>query len=423
MSSRPRPFGRFERVLGPRTLRRLAGAILVGALAGWALVRGEQALGIEPPQALPFDPESARTLLSALVGGLITLAGFTFWMRSIVVQLISTQVSPRVLSAFLEDRFQENLLAFMMAAVVFAATVLGSLPEEGQGSTPALSVLAVLVVGLAALTALLYAMRSGIRTMQVGELIRRIAERGEQQLASAGDPRPQGPIPSREPDGTVQAEETGWLALVDYRAMEKRIPDGTLVTLDVEPGSFVTEGTRVGRVWTSDEADPELGPTLASYLALTRTRDEVERYASQVDWLVDIAERAISPTAVESATVHEVASHLGWLMERAIAVLPDRETEPTGNLLLPGWATNEEVTREAFSRLARNDHPSVMRILRGVLQDVLVRSGGPEESLKALRTLIQEVERRMEDAGDDGQRTSTEGTPSGPEERSEHPPA
>lgn len=390
MQSRPRPFGRSEPVLPSRTLRRLLGAVLVGALAGWALVRVDAALGLEPPGVLRFEPDSARSLLSALVGGLITLAGFAFWMRSIVVQLVSNQVSPRVLSAFLEDRFQENLLAFMAGAVVFTAAVLGSLPEEGSAA-PALSTVAALALGLAALTALLYAMRSGIRSMQVGELIRRIADRGARQLRMAGAPRPQGPVPSREPDGEVEAQETGWLALVDYDAIEEHLPDGAVVTLDVEPGEFVTEGSRIGRVWAPDGVGPHLGPALAPFLALTRTRDEMERYSSQVDWLVDIAERAISPTAVESATVHEVAAHLGWLLEEAISRQESHEEKPPGNLLLPDWATNEEVTRDAFRRLARNDHPSVLHTLAGTLGDVLARGAREGRSLNLVRELTEEI--------------------------------
>lgn len=394
MSQRRRPFGSSQRVLANRTLRRLLAAAGLGALVGWVLVRGEIALGVEPPGVVRFSPESSRSLLSSLLGGLITLAGFTFWVRSIVVQLVSTQISPRVLSTFLEDRFQEKLLAFMAGAVVFTATVLVALPEEegaGGGDSLAISVLAVLVVGLTALTGLLYSMRSGIRTMQVGELIRRIAERGAAQLDAAGAPRPEGPLPSRPPDGRLRASDTGWLGLVDYEALEAHIPDGTVVALDVEPGEFVTQGSPMGRIWTSTGEEPRLDAVLAPFLALTRTRDEVERYSSQVDWLVDIAERAISPTAVESATVHEVAAHLGWLLERAVVTDSSKKAEPEGNLLLPGWATNEGVTRDAFRRLARNEHPSVLESLTKVLGKVLGRLPEEGPSMEAIRRVKDEI--------------------------------
>jgi len=57
-----------------------------------------------------FGPESARVILSAIAGAMITVAGVTFSMTMLTLQLASSPLGPRMLRNFMGDRGNEIVL-------------------------------------------------------------------------------------------------------------------------------------------------------------------------------------------------------------------------------------------------------------------------------------------------------------------------
>jgi uncharacterized membrane protein len=374
------------------TLTRLLGGIAVGTAAGWALASlGTRAVPDLP--ALTIAPDNARLLLAGLLGGIITLAGFTYWMRAIVVQLVSAEISPRVLSAFLEDRFQENLLSFMAGATAFTAVVLISVPgADDPGATPHLAVLTALVLGLAALLGLLYAMRASVRSMQVGELVRRITERALEAVADEARAQPTGPVPSGPPAEVVRAVDSGWVGYVDRDAIEALLEGDERVAMDVREGEFVVHGSPVGRIWSSDTVDPELPERVAACVTTARTRDETDGRTVHVDRLVDIAERAMGST-VDATTMNEVIAHLGWLLERSL--LDGERSRPADPppVVLPRWQPSHEIVRDAFDRLRQHGarYPAVALMMVDTLGNVAARLPDGEKGTAVVRQLAEDT--------------------------------
>ncbi len=68
--------------------------------------------------------ESARTLLSTLAASMITFLGLTFSITMVVLQLTSSQYSPRVLRSFLRDRQSQWTLGIFVATFVYVVLVL-----------------------------------------------------------------------------------------------------------------------------------------------------------------------------------------------------------------------------------------------------------------------------------------------------------
>lgn len=66
-----------------------------------------------------FGPESARAILSAIAGSMITVAGVTFSMTLLTLQLVSSQFGPRMLRNFMRDRGNQIVLGTFLST--FAA--------------------------------------------------------------------------------------------------------------------------------------------------------------------------------------------------------------------------------------------------------------------------------------------------------------
>jgi uncharacterized membrane protein len=99
----------------------------VGA-AGLGLALSNLDAVLDTSFTLPFlfagGPEGARALLSAIITSMISFTGLVFSITIVVLQLTSSQFSPRVLRTFLRDWFDQLTLGVLVATFVYALVVL-----------------------------------------------------------------------------------------------------------------------------------------------------------------------------------------------------------------------------------------------------------------------------------------------------------
>ena len=86
------------------------------------------------------DAETARTIVSAIVTGIISLTVFSFSMVMIVLNQAASQMSNRVLRKMIGNRFQQVVLGIYIGTVVYALFLLSTIRSIDSGvSVPALS--------------------------------------------------------------------------------------------------------------------------------------------------------------------------------------------------------------------------------------------------------------------------------------------
>ena len=79
--------------------------VLLFAVLGIALVEVDNHLDLGGVKfVFEGDGPAARTVLSVIAGSLITVAGLTFSITMVVLQLASSQFSPGILRTFFGDR-------------------------------------------------------------------------------------------------------------------------------------------------------------------------------------------------------------------------------------------------------------------------------------------------------------------------------
>jgi hypothetical protein len=88
-------------------------AIIAIALS-FALVNVDALVGTETIRTIgwlyTFGPEGARAILPAMASSMITVAGLTFSITMLTLQLASSQFGPRLLRNFMQDRGNLHLL-------------------------------------------------------------------------------------------------------------------------------------------------------------------------------------------------------------------------------------------------------------------------------------------------------------------------
>lgn len=379
----------------------MALALLVGAAVGGAAVAVDR-VWLTPP---PFELgtlQSVRSLLAALAGGLITIAVFSLWMRTVVVGLVSGHFSPRTLVGFLEDRFQRHLLGAMVAGLMTVLVVLLGLPAEtDQALAPVVGTLVSVVIAVTALAGVLWAIEQATRSLSLSELVSRLANEAMAVL----ERQPEGTVElQRSPHPTatraVTAPATGWVVSIDTAAMLAALPPGGVARLRTRVGAFVTDNDTVAEVSLAEAEDGGSDETgdldaIAAAVGLARTRRPDVDLGLALGQLLDVGAHALQGST-DTATGHEVLVHLGAVLEAVVSRgLPLRhDADANGRWVIDegGWdaADHVQLCAERLRQPAARDPASARDLLQllGRVRDVAERVDD--------RMVVSEVGRQVE---------------------------
>ena len=104
--------------------------VLPVVICGLALVAGvaipliDDSLVGAVPSVFRGGPQGARTLLGSIAGAMISVTGLVFSVTIVVLQLASSQFSPRIIPQFLASRITQLTLGFFMATFIYSLTVM-----------------------------------------------------------------------------------------------------------------------------------------------------------------------------------------------------------------------------------------------------------------------------------------------------------
>src|SRR5215471_2042101 len=120
----------------------------------------------------------ASIILSTIAGALITVVALTFSITILVLQLVSSQFTPRALRGFLQDRITQVVAGSFFAISTYCLIVLTTIPDSsasGQSFFPAISITVAMILGSLGLVLLLIFIHHTGSVIQVTDITARIA--------------------------------------------------------------------------------------------------------------------------------------------------------------------------------------------------------------------------------------------------------
>jgi uncharacterized membrane protein len=86
------------------------------------------------------DATTARTIISTIVSGIISLTAFSFSLVMLILNQAASQMSNRVLDKLIGNRFQQSVLGCYIGTIVYALFLLSTIRDINSGvHVPALS--------------------------------------------------------------------------------------------------------------------------------------------------------------------------------------------------------------------------------------------------------------------------------------------
>lgn len=330
---RTRSINRWDRVWRPFWV--LPTVIIVAAtLGGIFMPELDRSLDDELPYFFPGGPSGARDMLGNIAGAMISVTGLVFSITMVVIQLASSQYSPRVLGDFLSSRITQVTLGIFAASFTYALTVLRSVQgESGEGVAfvPQVSVTLGFLLVLASVGMFLAFIHHITNSIQVSSIVSHL---GDDTVDVVGRYLPEPGAPgarlggdSWDPDAgltpqTVPAVEHGSVVEVDHRELVAwAVEHDAVVEVLLQVGAFVPEGAPALRVWRAAGAptleDDELAP-LRGMVVVEKDRFFNQDPAFGVRKLVDIAERALSPGINDPTTAVQVLDELHRILRLTV---------------------------------------------------------------------------------------------------------
>ncbi|WP_281542705.1 DUF2254 domain-containing protein [Maribacter aestuarii] len=129
------------------------------------------------------NTDTAKTLLSTLIGGLISLTVFSFSMVMILLNQASSNFSPRVLPGIISDQKHQVVLGLYISTILYNIFILVSIePTDNSYQTPGFSVLIGIALTVLCLASFIYFIHHISQAIQVGTILTDIHEKTKSEI-------------------------------------------------------------------------------------------------------------------------------------------------------------------------------------------------------------------------------------------------
>jgi uncharacterized membrane protein len=269
--------------------------------------------------------EGARGVLEAFAGTMVTVTALVFSITVVALQLAASQLSPRVLRAFMGDRGNQVVLGFFIGTFTYALLVLRTVRsplDVAEAFVPALSVTVAIALTLLSVALLIFFIHHAADAMRASVVIDRAAATTRGLIDSLYPDDVGAPAPSAPPawleclsSATVCAEGSGYLQGINADALFALAEDHAL-TLRPVPlvGDFVLPGAPLAAVWPADALDDDVAHAVRAALVLGPERTLQADVAFGFQQLGDIAVKALSPGINDPTTATICVDRLGALL-------------------------------------------------------------------------------------------------------------
>lgn len=361
-----------------------------------------------------FGPEGARSILSAIAGSMITIAGLTFSLTMLSLQLASSQFGPRLLRNIMQDRGNQVVLGIFIATFVYCLLVLRTVRGiEGNSFVPHLSVACGILLALVSLALLIYFIHHVASAIRVENLLQQLTDEAIAAI-DAGYPDRSSevhPTVTRSPsfasfefttqEGVgVPSPETGYVQRVDLGTLISVAKKNCFVAvLKARPGAFIVQGESLLGLYCTEHLSNDVKRRFQEAFVTGTERTPYEDVDFCLRRIVEVAQRALSHGINDPTTAIYCIDRL----RQAFLHLAERSAPPANyydedghvRLILSADSLPDLASRAfaAIVRYASADPDVITHLLRAV--DAVSSKVGVEAQA-SLEALTQNVLRDLD---------------------------
>jgi uncharacterized membrane protein len=279
---------------------------VLSMIAGLAAVRILNGVDAALGWRSSFQPEAARSVLSALASTIFTQIVFVSSALLVAVQLASGQLTPRIIAVV----FKDSTTKFSLTAFVFIFTFTLAALLRVTDSVPLVTSLVAAYGCLGCLGVFLFLIDHIGKALRPSGALRRVALLGRaviessypRTLSESRDPdRDSADLPRGDPSSTINSSADGVVLAFDVQGLVSLAERADcVIELVPQVGDFVAAGDPLFRVFRGGPSPPATALRSSVALGQERTLEQDPTFVFRI--LVDLASKGLSPAINDPTT-------------------------------------------------------------------------------------------------------------------------
>lgn len=276
----------------------------------------------ELPYLFISDYETARAILTTLIGGILSLTVFSFSMVMVVLNQASSNFSPRLLPNLISNKKHQLILGIYIGTLLYSIFILIALGAEGieSNSIGASSMLAA-IFGVVCVGLFVYFIHNISTAIQINNIIDRIYKTSSKSLNNTYEEQ-QAKVALRYSESKgfkpIISNKAGYFNGFDISLMTETLKENEN-QLNIVPylNQHLYEGDVIAMVENSLEEHDE--KALLFCFNISSNRHDGDEGVSGLIKLSEIAVKAMSPGINDPGTAIEAIVKLGKLLYQTVA--------------------------------------------------------------------------------------------------------
>lgn len=251
------------------------------------------------------DASTARSIISTVAGALISLTVFSFSMVMIVLNQAASQMSNRVLSSMIENRFQQTVLGFYIGTIVYALFLLTTIRDVDSGIyVPALSIYLLILLTVIDIFLFIYFLDYVTQSVKYETVINRVKDQTLLTLKDCCEAIGDNSLSWNElPFVQIKVRNSGYFQSFNKNRLLEIAADKNLyITFLHKQTTFLIEGLPFANVYSASTLDEETLTSVASAADFFTGQPINVNHEYGFRQLSEIAIKALSPGINDPAT-------------------------------------------------------------------------------------------------------------------------
>ncbi|HET8964280.1 MAG TPA: DUF2254 domain-containing protein [Chitinophagales bacterium] len=244
------------------------------------------------------DANTARSIISSVVSGIISLTVFSFTMVMILLNQAASQMSNRVLDQLIGNRFQQFVLGFYIGTIVYALFLLSAIRDVDSGIyVPAISTYLLIALTVTDIFIFIYFLHYITQTIKYDTIIHRIYDDTLSEMKkNCNCENQQEEVPTTEEGIYVKAFKSGIYQGFDPEPLLNICKEENITITFLFPvTTYLLENTPFCIISGKKELDEEFMKKLQAVINIHLGQEINISYHYGFHKLMEIAMKALSP--------------------------------------------------------------------------------------------------------------------------------
>lgn len=244
------------------------------------------------------DASTARSIISAIASGLISLTVFSFSMVMILLNQAASQMSNRIIDKLIGNRFQQTVLGFYIGTIVYALFLLSTIRDINSGIyVPAISTYLLIALTVVDIFFFIYFLHYVTQSIKYETIIHQIHVSTRKSLEKTCVLKSETDKPSSLPEGTlVNANKSGIYQGFSHEGLLSFCrSENIVISFLYSTGTSVLEGSPLMEIKADNNLSKNFGDHLNKLINIHRGQDIKSNYYYGFRQLTEVAVKALSP--------------------------------------------------------------------------------------------------------------------------------